>query len=374
MRPEADPGRLSDLDLPTHRGLVIAGVSWWNRRQVAGLLAPLDQRPVMRPDVDIDAVEIAAGDGRALVAWASKLAPDVVARCSERNVPLVRIEDGFLRSVGLGAGLVSGSSYALDRRGIYYDATAPSDLEHLLEHADLQSGDIARGRRLRELIVANRLSKYNLAATPPELPSTLGRERIFVPGQVAADAAIRTTLSATVDLTGPNVNLELLRAVRRRNPKALIVYKPHPDVAKGLRPGTVTADAARGLIDVEATGADILSLIDVVDRIETLSSLSGFEALLRGKAVTVHGLPFYAGWGLTDDMTVTGRRTRQRSIDELAVLALTRYCRHVDPQSGEPISCERLAERLAGLKLRSSHHLVAELRTRISWLGRRLGL
>jgi capsular polysaccharide export protein len=238
----ADPAALASLGLPQGAGLVIAGVSWWNRRAVEGLLSGLDKRPLVRAVVDLAAVEAAARARRSLVAWASKLAPDVVAACAERGVALVRIEDGFLRSVGLGAGLVSGASYALDRRGIYYDARSPSDLEHLLEHADLDDGDRARGAVLRSRIVAGRLSKYNLAARPPVLPPRDGRERILVPGQVAADAAIRSTLSATVDLAAPNVNLELLRAVRRRHPDALIVYKPHPDVAKGLRPGAVAAE------------------------------------------------------------------------------------------------------------------------------------
>ena len=35
---------------------------------------------------------------------------------------------------------------------------------------------------------------------------------------------------------------------------------------------------------------------------ETMTSLAGFEALLRGKPVTTHGQPFYAGWGLTEDI------------------------------------------------------------------------
>jgi len=62
----------------------------------------------------------------------------------------------------------------------------------------------------------------------------------------------------------------------------------------------------------------------------TLTSLSGFDALLRGKAVTTYGLPFYAGWGLTTDMAFAAtscfaRRTRQLSLDELVAATLLRY-------------------------------------------------
>jgi hypothetical protein len=62
----------------------------------------------------------------------------------------------------------------------------------------------------------------------------------------------------------------------------------------------------------------------------TLTSLSGFDALLRGKPVTTYGLPFYAGWGLTTDKAVfpascLARRTRQLRLDELVAGALLRY-------------------------------------------------
>lgn len=42
--------------------------------------------------------------------------------------------------------------------------------------------------------------------------------------------------------------------------------------------------------------------LESVDEVHTISSLTGFEALLRGLKVTCYGLPFYAGWGLTTDI------------------------------------------------------------------------
>ena len=195
-----------------------------------------------------------------------------------------------------------------------------------------------------------------------------------VPGQVAADAAIRCTISHSIDLTAANVNLELLRAARRRNPKAFIVYKPHPDVAHGLRPGHIPSEETSELADAVVADANIIALISQCDRIETFSSLSGFEALIRGKPVTVHGAPFYAGWGLTEDLTVIPRRSRTRSVAELVYLAIARYGRYVDPETLSPISCERLIERLAVLKSRPGHRAAAEVRTLVSWVGRKLGL
>jgi capsular polysaccharide export protein len=358
--------------LGTAKGVVVAGLSWWNRKAVAGLLRDIDPAPRMVDEIG-DGIDAARRDDRVLLAWASKLTPDLERRAADAHIDIVRIEDGFLRSVGLGAGLVQGSAYALDARGIYYDATRPSDLEHMLETVQLSDAEIQRGAHIADLIAAHALSKYNLAGAALQLPATPGRARILVPGQVAADAAIRMTISHSLDLTADNINLELLRAVRRRNPDAFIVYKSHPDVAKGLRPGRIEPADVRALADLEMADADILGLIHQCDRVETLSSLSGFEALIRGTPVTVHGAPFYAGWGLTDDLTTLPRRSRRRTVAELVYLSLVRYCRYVDPQTLAPISCEQLIERLAVLKSQPRHRVVAEVKTFVSWAGRKLG-
>ena len=72
--------------------------------------------------------------------------------------------------------------------------------------------------------------------------------------------------------------------------------------------------------------------------------MAGFEALLRGKSVTTHGLPFYAGWGLSTDLTRCPRRNRVRTIDELTEIAFTRYTRHMDPYTGRACSVHELID------------------------------
>ena len=79
----------------------------------------------------------------------------------------------------------------------------------------------------------------------------------------------------------------------------------------------------------------------MVDEVHVNTSLAGFEALLRGKAVTTYGVPFYAGWGLTRDLgPVPARRTAKRSIDELVAAALLIYPRYLDPVTGLPCPAE----------------------------------
>ncbi|KGJ16354.1 capsular polysaccharide biosynthesis protein [Paracoccus sanguinis] len=282
---------------------------------------------------------------------------------------LARVEDGFLRSRGLGAALVPPLSLVADDLGIYYDPTRESRLERLIA-APLPPGRAARAAALIDLLRAAGVTKYNLAGALPALPRD-GRLRILVPGQVEDDASIR--LGAGAERT----NLSLLRRVRAENPQALIVWKPHPDVEAGLRPGAIGAADLAGLADVTAAHAPAAELIDAVDAVWTITSTLGFEALLRGKPVTTLGAPFYAGWGLTCDLgPVPARRRARVDLRTLVHAALIAYPRYRDPVSGLPCPVEVALDRLAddalapqGRRLR----LLAKLQGALaghSWLWR----
>ena len=249
----------------------------------------------------------------------------------------IRVEDGFLRSRGLGAALVPPLSLVADDLGIYYDPTRESRLERLIA-AGPPPGGKDRAARLVARLVAMGLSKYNLAAAAPDLPPRDHRRRILVPGQVEDDASIR--LGAGAERT----NLALLQRVRAENPGALLIYKPHPDVENGLRPGAVPDDAA----DVVARNADPLALIAAVDQVWTITSTLGFEALLRGVPVVTLGAPFYAGWGLTRDLgPIPARRQARPDLHALAHACLIAYPRYVDPITRLPCPPEVALDRLA---------------------------
>src|SRR3546814_14983062 len=68
-----------------------------------------------------------------------------------------------------------------------------------------------------------------------------------------------------------------------------------------------------------------------MDHVYVVTSTMGFEALLAGKPVTCFGLPWYAGWGATDDRQICNRRAATRSIDELFAAAYFPYTRYIDP-------------------------------------------
>jgi capsular polysaccharide export protein len=323
---------------------VCLGMSWWKRDRIAALFAHAGGAPgfARRPEAALrQAVAAKARTGQAaLAAWARAVPPGFRERCARAGVSLLTVEDGFVRSRGLGARFLPGASYAVDGEGIYYDPARPSALEQQLATAAFPPALLARAQALRSAIVARGVTKYNLAGDAPVLAPPPGRRVLLVPGQVEDDASVRLGGGA---IQG---NLALLEAVRAAHPEAWIVYKPHPDLEAGLRRNAVPLAALRAVADHVVTGAPLTGLLGQVDALHTLTSLSGFEALLRGVPVTTWGQPFYAGWGLTEDRNPPPRRGRRLTLDELVAAVLILFPRGVDPMTGLPCPPEVILERL----------------------------
>ena len=311
-----------------HLGWVASGMRLWKRGPLQKVFG--QHRKMMFEDDPDKADARAAKTGRGRMVWAGKAAGHDSA---------LRVEDGFLRSRGLGASLIAPLSLVLDDLGIYYDPNGPSRLEaHIQASIALPDAALLRAEMLIDRITSAGLSKYNLTATNLHNDLPKGR-RILVPGQVEDDASIRL---GTTDVT---TNRALLQACRAANPAAVILYKPHPDVEAGLRTGAVP-DAAE-IADVVLTKTSPIAALDAVDAVWTMTSTSGFEALLRGKHVTCLGSPFYAGWGLTDDRaTPIVRRTALPTLAQLTHAVLIDYPRYFDPVSGHPCPVDVVIDRL----------------------------
>ncbi|QAU36148.1 beta-3-deoxy-D-manno-oct-2-ulosonic acid transferase [Janthinobacterium sp. 17J80-10] len=272
--------------------------------------------------------------GNTLLLWGSRPRPIGLSE----GVNIVRLEDGFLRSVGLGADLIAPLSWVIDSRGIYYDPAQPSDLEHLLQSIDFENELLQRAAVLRQRIVASGLTKYNVGHGGWRRPAA--HRVVLVPGQVETDASIRCGAPAIC------TNLGLLQAVRTANPDAYIVYKPHPDVLAGLRASGQQEDEAHKWCDEVVTGASMDEMFAGVDEVHVMTSLTGFEALMRGKKVACYGQPFYAGWGLTLDMVPVARRMRRLSLDALVAGALILYPVYVSRSTGQFIAPEQALDEL----------------------------
>lgn len=255
------------------------------------------------------------------------------------TAPRLRVEDGFLHSAGLGSDLSAPQSQVVDRKGIYFDAAAPNDLLELLNTTAFSPADLLRAAKLRKQIVAAGVTKYNLGRRRPQWKRPHGLKVVLVVGQVEDDASVR------LGCPGIRTAESLLHAVRAQRPAAWIVYRPHPDVLAGNRKGHT---GAMGVADIVDARADIVSLIEASDEVHTLTSLAGFDALLRGKAVFTYGMPFYAGWGLTHDaISRIPHRNRNLTLDMLVAGALIRYPLYWDWQLRLYTTPEATVARLA---------------------------
>lgn len=327
------------LDINREIGGAVGMARWKHREIRAFLWTGQPGRPRLYRRASA-ALQSCAKEGRAVAAWPSRVPERFFADAARASVPLWQVEDGFIRSVGLGSALHPPLSIVVDTRGIYYDPTRPSDLEVLLEEGGFSADLLARAERLIDVIVAAGISKYARGGAPvADLPT--GGRRVLVTGQVEDDRSVRL---GGAPVTG---NLDLLRRVRAEEPHAYILFKPHPDVEAGHRKGSVPEAEALRFADRIVRDASMPALLDAVDAVHVWTSLSGFEALLRKREVIVHGTPFFAGWGLTRDLgPPTPRRTRRLSVAELVAGTLILYPRYLDPVTNVLCTPESLIDRM----------------------------
>lgn len=281
---------------------------------------------------------------QAVALWGAAPLPAPHPSDAGRAPPQVlRLEDGFLRSVGLGADLARPLSWAIDTRGIYYDASRESSLEHLLAHHVFTPEQRRRAAALRQRLVASGITKYNVDAEAAWQRPPAAQRVVLVVGQVEDDASIR------LGALGLRSNLALLEAVRAqvgRTAGTLLLYKPHPDVVARLRESGSGEHRAALVADVVLPSVGMAALLGQVDEVHVLTSLAGFEALLRGVPVHCWGCPFYAGWGLTQDHQPLARRQRRLTLDELVAGALLLYPTYVSRRSSHFASAEAVLDEL----------------------------
>jgi capsular polysaccharide export protein len=323
-------------------------------RRKARFLAQFAQEPARRLTAGV-----VTRPGDRVFAWGDV---DVPAGAAS----VVRVEDGFLRSVGLGAAFAQPLSWVFDDGGLHHEGESPSRLEQLIRDLPADAALQARAGALIEAVRQAGLTKYNVdqpAWRPPTTTRPQAR-RLVVVGQVADDAAVR---SIATPVRG---NMDLLRAVREGNPDAFILYRRHPDVAAGLRDG---ADAAAPrYADEVASHGSVDAVLAWADEVHVMNSLFGFEALLRGSRVVCHATPFYAGWGLTHDRFPAARRQVPRTLEQVVAAALILYPRYRDPASGRLCTPEAAVRLLVEARARRAMSPRALLADRLRWLAGRV--
>lgn len=270
------------------------------------------------------------GSAPCIVGWGNK-ANTIKARkiAAKREIPFFSVEDGFLRSVGLGSKGSPSFSIVIDDLGIYYDATRPSRLETILAEYDFDSDAelLGKAEHAISLIRKYKISKYNAAdePLPPELSTAPGRKKILIIAQTRGDMSLKYGFG---DQFSTN---QIIDAAFRENPDCDIFVKIHPDVLAGKKQSDLILDRIPTHCRVITENTNPLALLEKVDKVYTKTSQMGFEALLLGKECVCFGVPFYAGWGLTDDRVACGRRGRRLSASQIFAGSHILYAHYFNP-------------------------------------------
>ncbi|QOP42683.1 capsule biosynthesis protein [Sulfurimonas sediminis] len=316
------------------------GFSYWKHQFTEPFFPELNKKeicfinPFLKKNYFKLAMKKGLNEKATVYIWGKKSFPLVEEYAKEHKLKLYRVEDGFIRSVGLGSDLTQPYSLVVDSKGIYFDPTNRSDLEHILQTYTFDTALLQRAKNVQNFLLQEKLSKYNLYENI-KLNVPKDQKIVLVPGQVEDDASIRYGANGMT-------NLMLLRLARQNAKDAYIIYKPHPDVLVGNRVGHIEEKTALEFADEVVTEVGLESVLEVADEIHTMTSLVGFEALMRGKKVFTYGMPFYAGWGLTKDTAKIKYRNRKLSVLELIAATLIIYPRYLDPNKKELCQIENV--------------------------------
>lgn len=193
---------------------------------------------------------------------------------------LTLLEDGFIRSLGLAADDSPGFSIVEDDVGIYYDATAPSRLEHLLNTHDFEYALelMQTAKDAIALIKKHHISKYNHAPDIDEnyFPKD-GKKRILIIAQTLGDMSLKYGMAEQF------ITDELIQSARDENPDAHLYLKIHPDVLSGKKHSDIDIEKAKLTSNIISEDMNPISLLKCIDKVYTKTSQMGIEALLLGK-------------------------------------------------------------------------------------------
>lgn len=310
-----------------------------------------------QPEVEfVDPKKVAAGEKVDRVyLWGNEeggynqWAKEIAAR---DGAEIVLAEDGFIKSADTWANSAAplryrrGCSVIFDRKGYYFDGTRTNELEEMLASDAVEIGADERdeARRIMARIVREEITKYNHQSRVARAYGRAGRRKVLVVDQSFGDASIR------LGCADEGTFMRMLEDAKRENPEADILVKTHPDTQAGTRKGYYSGIREEGNVFRVTDAINPYAFLKEVDTVYVCTTQLGFEALMAGKRVKVYGLPFYAGWGVTEDAIECPRRTRKRSLEELFAIFYLRYTKWVDPVKRCACTVDEAIDRMIKLR------------------------
>lgn len=336
--------RLIDIDNQVER-YFFYGIPLWKMPHVASFLFKKNLRMIRVKDKKALERNVPTPKD-AVVVWGFKGECESLLNYTENhNIPIITFEDGFIRSLGLGSDFITPYSLVMDRYGIYYNPQQISELEVVLSNFTITPEQKARVQNLCNILVQNKVTKYNVGTKDnverlQEIKqSANGRKIILITGQVSDDMSL---IKGGIMISDCRT---LTEKVRQENPDAFIIYKHHPDVIVNNRKGYISSHILRKYVDVILKDINIVDVIQISDEVHTITSLAGFEALLHGKKVVHYGLPFYGGYGFTENKSSIHTR-KMIDFDTFCYVTFFLYPRYAVPNVGIALTPEVIVKTL----------------------------
>jgi hypothetical protein len=220
------------------------------------------------------------------------------------------------------------------------DATRASRLEkRLQEGPDLTEAE----RRRAEAIIAG------MATLPHSPASSAAQKNINEKRTILLVDERRNSPSVALGMAGAETFEAMLNDVVSTHEDCDIVIATVGGQGgpAGFLATLQTENERHAKIRTVSVGADIMAALEDADEVHVVTSDLGFHALFAGKVVHVHGMPFYAGWGITRDRQSMARRSRNRTLVEIVHFACIEASRYLDPATGRPVEIEEALEQQA---------------------------
>jgi hypothetical protein len=258
------------------------------------------------------------------------------------DIPVLFIEDGLYRSVGLGVEGAPALSLTWDEGGHYYMTGGGHEtgLKKSLRTQARTSEEKSRAEEIVRLVCDLQLSKYN-KFIDNSVYTRSTRPKILLVDQRFGDASIAGSGGSQESFS------QMVQAVTELPPNYEVIIKTHPDASVDGYNTSLTRESVQSLVRQGRTvywldaNVNPASLLSIVNQVWVVSSGLGFEAGIRGIPVRVFAKPFYYGFGLTQGedfcYDINGEALDWR---DLVFEILVRRSRYVDPVSNLLVSPE----------------------------------
>ena len=216
--------------------------------------------------------------------WGYKAPQYFIDYLREQDLDVFFLEDGFIRSGPEDDSSTPPLSIVMDSQAPYFDTTRPNDLTDLIANFNFEQDnyDEVLAQEMLDYYISHRVSKYNHQPYVDVIPlyGPKRKERILVLGQVPHDDSLKYGGGTGITL------LDVVNKALEDNPNAQIIVKPHPMT---LDDPTIVSALTELDCLILTQSIHLVDALETIDHVYTITSLGGFEALLRGKKVTVLG-------------------------------------------------------------------------------------